>query len=844
MEPQGEDFDPDGSKSPKITKIGKNWIFPNDSKNSPTSSFLGDNTAEHEFEIDPSIWSFEANQNADFTLHEDGMIELCVLQEKSTPGIKTSEGIHLPAGNYVFTVVAHSEVSSTFFPFAIDSDGVRLTPTIHIPNQEELVSVPFKLDRGGSVVFGVICHRQKVGDKCYISSLHVSRTQLSEQISKGEFYSIGHSDFIPHQRTTLEESQKGTIVRSKPVSTPGTFAVIDTTPSSIMTLYSRVSVSFPSVAFLYIADASTGEEIIRRNVIFESKDGSEFGEPTQLYSSFDVPSNTTQIRVGILFSTVTQPEEHVMTIHNFEISRFRSLDDFVDESYVLSLENETTKFSLCGRQGLRFGIDLTRWIAVDGNSAEILEDWEEYMKKPWSNLDNRLGRKAIDKPGAWGYLLTMKSIFQDAISKGHGSVAIFDDDFIISNSFDHGFSKLIEIIGEDWDVIYLGASQWLWEAHPSGELPFYNPDENTNGSFAVIYRESVFEELLSEIELMQAPFDAGALRRVVLGNSQRRSFVAYPNLVIANLEKPGIRDSRDQSEFSKRFGWDLEQFPPWFTSWSPTPTILRETENHQSEWKKRFVTGVTTIDRKEYLQQFVKDWSNTRDMGALTTLIIADDGSTDGTLEWLCEELEIPDSKIVVIRNDGLGIARQTNSIIDYVLEMETPPDSIFMCNDDIRFLKPGWDLAYFDAMTDSGFEHLVYFNSEWKKSTHSELSVRSAKISSSCSAREAMGCFYTLTPDLISRLGFFDEAAFPVRGHSHVDYTIRACREEANDPNYLYDFIDSNEYIGMVLRDGYRRTHRTLSVRQRIESSSDKALSKREQIISTEGRKFIQRGW
>ena len=122
MEPQGEDFDPDGSKSPKITKIGKNWIFPNDSKNSPTSSFLGDNTAEHEFEIDPSIWSFEANQNADFTLHEDGMIELCVLQEKSTPGIKTSEGIHLPAGNYVFTVVAHSEVSSTFFPFAIDSD--------------------------------------------------------------------------------------------------------------------------------------------------------------------------------------------------------------------------------------------------------------------------------------------------------------------------------------------------------------------------------------------------------------------------------------------------------------------------------------------------------------------------------------------------------------------------------------------------------------------------------------------------------------------------------------------------------------------------------------------------
>ena len=125
MDPQGEDFDTGGSKSPKITKIGKNWIFPNNRNKIPTSSFLGDNADEQEFEIDPSIWSFEANQNADFTLHEDGMIELRVLQEKSTPGIKISEGIRLPAGNYVFTVVAYAEAPNTFFPFVIDSDGVR-----------------------------------------------------------------------------------------------------------------------------------------------------------------------------------------------------------------------------------------------------------------------------------------------------------------------------------------------------------------------------------------------------------------------------------------------------------------------------------------------------------------------------------------------------------------------------------------------------------------------------------------------------------------------------------------------------------------------------------------------
>ena len=51
--------------------------------------------------------------------------------------------------------------------------------------------------------------------------------------------------------------------------------------------------------------------------------------------------------------------------------------------------------------------------------------------------------------------------------------------------------------------------------------------------------------------------------------------------------------------------------------------------------------------------------------------MIADDGSSDGTLEWLIDDLESDESNIVVIRNDGLGIARQTNSILDYILSSD-----------------------------------------------------------------------------------------------------------------------------------------------------------------------------
>ena len=99
------------------------------------------------------------------------------------------------------------------------------------------------------------------------------------------------------------------------------------------------------------------------------------------------------------------------------------------------------------------------------------------------------------------------------------------------------------------------------------------------------------------------------------------------------------------------------------------------------------------------------------------------------------------------------------------------------------------------------------------------------------------MGCFYTLTPRLIERLGFFDEESFPVRGHSHVDYTLRACRVEANDTQYLYDISGSNEFIGMIMRDGYKRTHRTLSVWGGRLSTSDESLASRESVLLTEGR-------
>lgn len=829
--------------SPRIVKLGKFGELSASWEQSISHDPI--ELVGNEMDIDLSKFPFEPNQNADIISHADGTLEITSLQDESTPGARTKIPISLPSGSYTFTVVGFSDAESTFFPWVMGKDGIRLTPTVHIPTDEEPISVQFKVANNEQVFLGVLCHRQQVGDKCYINSMHISKNSQIEGIpSKGSFHSINLSQLIPHQSTILSSAPDGIHVSSKPISTPGTYALIDVKPRSTISLFVRVSISFPSVAFLYVADSITGNELIKRNIIVESSEQPEEAPPSEFFSSVEIPSGVSQIRLGLLFSTVSQPDEHTMTIHTLEVVGHSKLGDIVDESYVINMPDEREKFALCESQASRFDFEISRWEAIDGYSEPHNSNWREYMEKPWNKIDESLGRKSIDRPGAWGYLLSMKGIFSNAIAKNHDSIAVFDDDFILSKSFDHRFSKFIELIGGSWDVAYLGASQWLWDNSEQPTGPHYPPDENTNGTFAVIYRKSVFETILKEIEKMDAPFDAGPLRNVVLGISRGKSFVSFPNIAIANLEKPGIRESRNQIEFSKRFGWDLEDYPPWFNSWSSSPVIIRDSGRIKEDCKKLFVTAVTTVNRKDYLQDFINDWAKTKSPHIDSVLIVADDGSTDGTIEWLSEQLDIGNSRLVIIRNNGLGIARQTNSIIDFISNIDNQIDAIFMCNDDIRFLRPGWDKAYHEAMRSSGYDHLVYFNPEWKPPSHEENSLRSDSITSYCTAREAMGCFYTLTPRLIDRLGFFDEEAFPVRGHSHVDYTLRACRLEANDSQFLFDLSNSNELIGMVMRDGYKRTFRTLSVKEMRLTTSDSELAKRESILLTEGRAFVPRGW
>lgn len=228
---------------------------------------------------------------------------------------------------------------------------------------------------------------------------------------------------------------------------------------------------------------------------------------------------------------------------------------------------------------------------------------------------------------------------------------------------------------------------------------------------------------------------------------------------------------------------------------------------------RKLIMGVKTWNRVDYVREFIDTFISTRNPRYDWTLIVADDGSTDDTLEYL-RNLQSP-VPIRVIENKSAYACGQFNSINDVAAEMGF--DVCFHADDDIIFVKPGWDDLYLNAMEQSGFQHLVYKNHE----QHLELTRRqrdssfqlppeqidaSGTCSSIVNAESCGGAFYTVTPEILNRVGYADEANFPIRGQWHIDFTMRCVRAGFNENEYLYDARGSNEYItSWESREGYR---------------------------------------
>ena len=247
----------------------------------------------------------------------------------------------------------------------------------------------------------------------------------------------------------------------------------------------------------------------------------------------------------------------------------------VESVYVLNLEQRLDRRIKILREFNKIGIDPTIVKAVDAEvDKDVNKRFNSFMEakshvgKYTSHIkEEKLRRikKNIHR-GAFGYLMTQKKIFKDAIKKGYNKVCIFDDDVFFTENFEPDLKFILENLNGDYKVLMLGASDYhLDENREFGKSVqdqiLYNPiPGRTLGSFGAIYDSSIFEEIIKAIDSNFGTFD-----NVVLGylfnKYNEDCYVVNPNICIPCVEESDIRkDNREQQAHSEKMNWDISNF--------------------------------------------------------------------------------------------------------------------------------------------------------------------------------------------------------------------------------------------------------------------------------------------
>jgi len=302
--------------------------------------------------------------------------------------------------------------------------------------------------------------------------------------------------------------------------------------------------------------------------------------------------------------------------------------NYFDHIYVINLPRRPDRLLKVLSRLNRLDIKVEIIEGIDGALSPYVNQYKKYVYNSEFIYKNISTHRKIPNSGAWGYLKSWEKVLKDACLKGYQNFLCLDDDVIFRKDFHEKFAEFIAKIPDNWKIINLGASQHL-EWTPIPNSLFYYPN-HTDGSFATAVHQSIYPELLALIGPMDYPFDSGPLR-TIYSRYPTQCFVAYPNLIIADVRDSVIREPRDQESMALKVGWDLSLYEDIYDPPIPKVSVILCVYNSEN--------SIGESIRSLQLQTYPN-----------LEIIVVDDCSTDGTVAVI-KELQKKDDRIQLIQN-------------------------------------------------------------------------------------------------------------------------------------------------------------------------------------------------
>lgn len=302
-----------------------------------------------------------------------------------------------------------------------------------------------------------------------------------------------------------------------------------------------------------------------------------------------------------------------------------------------------------------------------------------------------------------------------------------------------------------------------------------------------------------------------------------------PPKIIPSIQKPNPR----VIDLSKLSGKDRTALRVGMlnNTYTGEHSVFREHYRIENT-KKNLIYGVTTFNRIDFLKKTIESWYSTINKEHNWTLIIADDNSTDGTIEY-ATNLKLDNIKIILIRNLNRGVHYQTNQIFRIASQLDF--DFAFKSDDDVLFLQSGWDDLYINAIRKTGYEHLIFYDKTWgaRRNELRNPIIKDSILENVVSTMNLQGAFWTFTKNVIENVGYFDIKSFNLCGLGHIDFSHRCCRLGFNNIETPFDIVNSNDYIKLNNENYYTTNHYN-----ELWNTREKIVEKKEIIIKD--RKYI----
>jgi hypothetical protein len=162
------------------------------------------------------------------------------------------------------------------------------------------------------------------------------------------------------------------------------------------------------------------------------------------------------------------------------------------------------------------------------------------------------------------------------------------------------------------------------------------------------------------------------------------------------------------------------------------------------------------------------------------------------------------------------------------------------MADDDILYRRRGWDRAYINAIVETGFDHLCYFDRVWaRRMAPGSVAARkfdsTGRLSCEVTPEGVQGAFWTFTPRVLECVGYFDTNAFGLSDVGHIDYTMRCCRAGFSDIAGPWDISASHRYLRLMMRN-----YEGASTRKRYAWNPWPVLERKMRVLRDEARRHV----